>query len=71
MHLKRYVRIDLGTAQTVYVHFICNLMGYVYPGNGWVIVFYLFFIFIFSVYNFLLFCCYLQRIFVFFKKLGK
>lgn len=67
MHLKRYVRIDLGIAQTVYVHFICNLMGVCVPWQwlGYCLLFF----FIFSVYNSLLFCCYLQRIFVFFKSL--
>lgn len=47
MHLKRYVRIDLGTAQTVYVHFICNLMGVCVPWQwlGYCLLFIFYFYF--------------------------
>lgn len=55
MHLKRYVRIDLGTAQTVYVHFICNLMGVCVPWQ-W-LGYCLLFIFLFLFLVFIISCC--------------
>lgn len=51
MHLKRYVRTDLGTAQRVYVHFVCNLMEVCVPWQwlGSCLLFYfLFLLFIIS-----------------------